>query len=425
VSILLFRATRQLLRDAHARMMVVFFAILYALGSMVLGGMLIITRMPGGYSAMVLWGNALGQGGWNYPGLLVVAPWGIVTLPFLATWGMVFVSIGVGVGISVGLLIAVRLVRDRRRAARAPGSVASVAGLTPAMIALVTLGACCSTTAAATAGVGLVAQASGTTVNSLLVNNWYLDVFQAVVVLIALLAQEMLLEVYGGLFGLRDSVVEPTPAPTASRSARMVGGVLRAALLVAGITWALAVLAEWTTVAPANAGAGLWFQWIAQHLIPAGLAIVAALCPRVVAGWLERVPHRIDVGIRVLLGVAGASLALWTPGQLAFSGAPGFLNELFAVGGLSGAFAPVTPVFAPGAALYLRWAFQYLLLGGFALAVAMRPRGVARPLRWSAGASPPPFDANVPGPGELRFPAIEASVIRNDSAALGSGVRPP
>ena len=429
LSILSFSATRSLLRQAHARMMVVFFAILYGLGSMALGGMLLITRLPGGYSYEILWGNALGQGSWNYPGFLLVAPWGIVTLPFLATWSMVLVSLGVGVGISVGILVTVRLVRERRRSVAAPGSVAAAAGLTPAMIALVTLGACCSTTAAATAGVGLVAQASGSNVSTLLVNNWYLDVFQVTVVAVALLAQELLLEVYGGLFGIGGSVGVASDAPSSAPRLTLglaVGGLLRAALLVAGITWSLAMVAEWTTLSPLNAGPVLWFQWIAQHLMVSVLAIVAALFPRTVAAWLARGATRAGVALRLGLAVAGGSLALWTPAPMAAAGAPGFLNELFATWNFPAEFAPVAPVFSPGAALYLRWGFQYLLLGGFALAALLAPKWVAQPLRASLG-DPTASDPNAPPtsdgePGEvLRFPPLERAPVRSETRSAITG----
>jgi hypothetical protein len=411
-------------------MMVVFFAILYAIGSMALGGMLIIARVPGGYSYKFLWGNALGQGPWNYPGFLLVAPWGIVTLPFLATWCMVLVSVGVGVGISVGILLAVRLVRERRRAATGPASVASVAGLTPAMIALVTLGACCSTTAAATAGVGLVAQASGTSVNNLLVNNWFLDVFQVSVVFVALLAQEMLLEVYAGLFGLSapdGSIGFAPPYSEVSRVRAVSGVVLRAALLVAGITWSLAMVAEWTTSPPQTAGSVLWFQWIVQHQVPAIFAILVALFPGTFVTLLERGQGTPVWILRGTLLVAGASLALWTPGPLAGAGAPGFLNELFAVGGLPAALSPVVPVYAPGVALYLRWAFQYLLLGGFALAASLVPRAAALPLRWSVGAvrtrrAPNGGFAEV---GFIPAPGAGSSIARANPTHVTTGVREP
>ncbi len=388
LSILSLSETRRFLRQFHARMMVVFFAVLYALGSMVLGGMLILTRVEGGYTAEVLWGSALGTGWWNYPGYLLVAPWGVISLPFLATWAMVVVSIGVGIGVSVAILIAVRLARDRRRSAAQPGSVGAVAGLTPAMIALVTLGACCSTTAAATAGVGLVAQSSGSTIDNLLINNWYLDLFQISIIGVALLAQEMILRIYGGLFGLSDAgrgapVPTPGPRPVTARSVAI--GVLRAALLLAGVTWSLAMFAEWTTISPATASAAMWFQWIFQHQLLAIFALAVALFPNSIARAFSNSARRsMGLVARTALLLGGFSLAVWVPGAVASAGAFGFANELFGALGLPAAWGSVAPVFAPGLALYLRWGFQYLLLGGFAIAVAIAPGRILGPLRWSA-----------------------------------------
>jgi hypothetical protein len=378
-SVLALSETRRFVRVGHARMMAAFFAILYALGSMVLGGMLILTRVPGGYTTEVLWGNVLGSGQWNYPGLLVVAPWGVLSLPFLATISMVLVSAGVGLGVAVAILISVRLVRDRRSGAAGAGGVGSVAGLTPAMIALVTLGACCSTTASATAGVGLVAQASGSTLNNLLINNWFLDVFQVAVVYVALMAQELLLRVYGGLFGLTalssghgTAVVS---APPLDRST-LAAGALRAALLLAGLTWSLAMFAEWAGGAspPLDSG-GLWFQWILQHQLLGDFAVVAALLPAATAAGFARFARGV-VPLRASLLVGGMSLALWTPPFLASAGAPGFFNELFGLGGLPVSWGAVSPVFGLGPPLLARWGFQYLLLGGFAIAVAVWPKRV-------------------------------------------------
>ncbi|MGA8543454.1 MAG: hypothetical protein WB947_07975 [Thermoplasmata archaeon] len=370
-------------------MMVVFFAILYALGMMVLGNMLILVRISGGYSWEILWGNALGQAPWNYPGFYLVAPWGVVTLPFLATWSMILVSIGVGIGVSMSLLIAARLIRDRRAGAVRPGSVVSVAGLTPAMIALVTLGACCSVTAAATAGVGLVAQTSGSTVNNLLVNNWYLDVFQVAVVFVALVASEMVLEVYGGLFGLEPrgeltGVAAAQPPPLTRRV--VAGAALRLTLLIAGVTWSLAGIAEWTTVSPTSASGAFWFQWIFQHQLLAGFAILAALFPGSMAAAFSRRPAGGPTfAVRVGLLVGGLSLAAWVPPALAAGGAPGFVNELFGVWGLPASWGAVAPIYSLGWALYLRWGIQYLFLGGFAVTAALFPRRTFAPIRWSIG----------------------------------------
>jgi len=413
--------------------MVVFFAILYALGSMVLGGMLIVTRVPGGYTSEVLWGNALGSGAWNYPGYLLVAPWGVISLPFLATWSMILVSIGVGIGVSVAILIAVRLVRDRRSSAAQPGSVGAVAGLTPAMIALVTLGACCSTTAAATAGVGLVAQSSGSTLNNLLINNWYLDLFQVSAIGIALFAQEMILEIYGGLFGLLPvGVAAPTAEPP-PLTAKTVGvGALRAVLLLAGMTWSLSMFAEWTAVNPATASAVLWFQWIFQHQLLAVLAITVALFPSATARALTRPASSPAVmALRAGLLLAGLSLAAWVPPTVASAGAPGFLNELFGVFGWPVAWGSVAPVFSPGLSLYLRWGFQYLVLGGFAIAVAIRPSAVLGALRWTSGGTGSPTGSDAAfGPVTPVSPSTGLSLgpvssIRRDPVPSAGGVREP
>ena len=431
LSILSLGETRALIRRSHVRMMAAFFAILYALGSMVLGGMLIVAHVSGGYGVEILWWNALGIGPWNYPGLLIVGPWGVLSLPFLATIAMLFVSIGVGMGITVGILLTVRLLRDRRNRRARGASVGTIAGLTPAMIALVTLGACCSTAAAATAGVGLVAQASGSTLYDLLVNNWFLDVFQIVVVFVALLAQELVLRVYGGLLGLgspRTSVpAAPAPEPT-TRGRLVAGATLRAALLAAGLTWALAAVAEWTTVPPTAGTASLWYQWLVQHELLAIFGVSVALLPAAALGLLvrERRSRRV-LALRTALGVAGISLLGWMPPMLASAGAPGLVNELLSVLGAPASYGAVAPVFAPGIALYLRWGFQYVLLGGFALAVSLRPDLALRPIGWSLGGV---ADTNSPTSLDLdSLPAatdpIGEPAVRSVGASGAPAVRPP
>ncbi len=412
--------TRRLIRTSHARMMVVFFGILYALGSMVLGGMLLLTHVRGGFTTEILWGNALGTGAWNYPGLLVVAPWGVVSLPFLATISMVVVSTGVGIGVSVALLIAAHLVRDRRRSAAGAGSVGSVAGLTPAMVALVTLGACCSTTAAASAGVGIVAQASGTTIDSLLINNWYLDVFQIAVMYVALLAQELVLRAYGGLLGLgADPVRLGTEVPPVRATGPVIGRTaVRAVLLLAGVTWSVGMFAEWAGASPSLSSGPLWFQWIFQHQLLADVAIVVALVPAAVGTALLARQRTLAVyALRAALLVAGLSLVAWTPAPVATAGAPGFLNEVFGALGLPATWGAVAPVFSPGLALYARWGFQYLLLGGFGLAIAIRPQRVLRPFLASPTASPS-WLGSVPT-------SREVSTTRSPPAPARASVRDP
>ncbi len=223
---------RSFLRTAHARVAVVFFAVLYLLGSLLAGGMLTFFPLGGGTTIEILTGSGgsgnvytfltgsgAGPGWWNYPGLLVLAPWGVLSLPLFATIAMIVVAVGVGYGMAVAAVLLFRLFRPRREELARTKAVGAATGLTPAMISLVTLGSCCSTTAAATAGVGLIADATGTTVANLLLNNWVLGVAQMVIVWVALIGQELLLRVYGGLLGVAPTAVaEPeTPAPAVRR----------------------------------------------------------------------------------------------------------------------------------------------------------------------------------------------------------------
>jgi len=379
---------RGYLRRSHARGLAAFVAVAYALGSMVLGGMLVLARYPGGYSFLVLRGNALGLQPWNYPGILIEAPWGFVVLPFAATLSMIVVSVGVGLGMTVAVLLSVHLIRARRAGAGRTAASGAIAGLTPAMIALVTLGACCSTTAAATAGVGLVAQASGSSTTNLLLNNWYLGLFQVVVVYVALIAQEMLLSLYGTLFAAGDpgfarSAAAPPPRPIDRRA--LATGALRIALVAAGVTWVLTAFADWTTVSPGAAGLGVWFNWVLEHWLVGGFAVFAALAPESArASLLSRASSVQHRAIPASLLIGAWTLGGWVPPPLAGMGVEGFGNELLGLLGAPATFGAVAPVFGAGWTLGFQWAFQYLLLAGFAGWVALRPRAV---LGWLAGPS--------------------------------------
>lgn len=388
---------RRYLRLSHGVGLAVLIALSYALGSMLLGGMLVFARFSGGYSVLLIPNNALGLQSWNYPGLLIEAPWGFVELPFFATVAMLLVSAGVGLGMAVAILLAARLVADRKSAAGRPAATSAVAGLTPAMIALVTLGACCSVTAGATAGVGLVADASGSSTTNLLLNNWYLGVFQIAVVYLALIAQELLLNVYGGLFGTRDPAFVPlarTRAPIDRRA--LASGALRAGLLAAGVTWILAVLAAWTTVNPATASASLWFGWVVQHWLIGGLAVVAALSPETLQkAGPAFVTSRPGLALRGLLLLGAWSLAVWVPPPIAGAGVAGFGNEVLGLLGAPAAVGAVSPAFGWGVALALRWTFQYLLLASFAAAVGWSP---TRVLDWLSEPDPRSLRNSVAGP---------------------------
>jgi hypothetical protein len=399
------REVRGYIRRSRAIAMAVFIALVYALGSMVLGGMLVFARFSGGYSVLLLWGNALGLQSWNYPGLLIEAPWGIIVLPFFATLSMILVSAGVGMGMAVAILLGVQQIRNRRTSAGRPAATGTIAGLTPALIALVTLGACCSTTAAATAGVGLVAQASGSSTSNLLLNNWYLGVFQVVVVYVALIAQELLLRVYGKMFAANDPAfaiaTTPSVGPLDRRS--LATAVLRAALIAAGVTWSLAVFADWTTTGPSAASAALWFNWLVEHWLIGGFAVFVALSPRAVQRWaLSGAFTQVGRLFRAALCLGAGTLALWVPPPLAGAGVEGFGNELLGALGVASSWGAVAPAFPWGVALALRWGFQYLLLAGFALAVAAVPGPV---LSWLSEPRPFVGTRGIAGPTPSAPPA--------------------
>ena len=375
VSLLTLREIRGYIRGHHALAMMVTFVVLYALASMVIGGMLVFADFGGGYVVQFLWGNTHGTEPWLYPALLIIAPWGVVALPFFQTVAMVIVSIGVGLGMTVAVLLGLDLIRNRRRASARPASAGTIAGLTPAMIALVTLGACCSTTAAATAGVWVVAQVSGSTSENLLYNNWLLGAFQIGVVWVALIAQEIVLGIYGGLLGLRGE------APVASRYVVppidrrfLAATALRIALLVGGVTWSLAMLVAWTQPFPPGPAAAMPFNGIVEHQVPALLAILAALFP---LGTYRTITHTFrnlfGSALRGLFDLGGVLLLIGAPPPLAAAGIEGFGNELLGLLGLPAGGGAVPPVFPWGPDLAFRWGLQYLLLGGFALAVGLYP----------------------------------------------------
>jgi hypothetical protein len=431
LSLLALREVRKYIRKSHAVMMTVTFAVLYALGSMVMGGMLVLFSERGGYTVGVLWGNPLGQSPWLYPGLIVSAPWGVLTLPFFGTLSMIIVSIGVGIGMAVAVLLVIALVRNRGSSGRA-SSVGSAAGLTPTMLALVTLGACCSTTAAATAGVGLVASVSGSNTDNLLLNNWFLGVFQIAIVWVALLAQELVLRVYSGILGLSEPGIRTTYIGPRYSSRFLTGSLLRVALLVGGVTWSLTMLVEWTSTGPFNASAALWFRWIVQHQLPAFLAIMAALFPAGTARALTGAMRATGRGLlRGGLLLAGITLVAGAPPPLAGWGIEGLGNEAMGVLGYSASMGAVTPVFPPGLDLAFRWGLQYLLLGGLAIAVALVPDRAFAPLGWTLGHTvtevtrAPATDASSPGaPARTTFDREKAPAV-DSSAPQGCAAEGP
>jgi hypothetical protein len=323
---------------------------------------------------------------WNYPGVLILAPGGVVALPFLSTITMIVVSIGVGLGMTAGVRLAFVLLRQRRREQAGAGLVSSLSGLTPAMIALLTLGACCSTSAAAAAGIGAVAQASGTTYNQLLANAWYLNVFQVAVLGVALLAQEQLLAVYGSLGGGGSAPVDAAGPPAVPRSVRATVPAVgaRVLLLSVGTLWALSALLAWAIASPTGASipsAALVGGWVLQKWLVGGIAVAAALAPiALLEAGTRGSLRRLAPMLRGLLFASGATLAIGAPPPLNGWGVSGFVNQLLGFAGAPGSLGGASPPPVGGAALGATWGLFYLLLGGFAMALALRPRALLQRL---------------------------------------------
>jgi hypothetical protein len=374
------RRSRSLVRRPRFFLLAIAIAVVYALIAMVVGTMLQVFSPPAHLSSFWVILTS-GTPAWDYPALLAVNPYFILALPFLPTVFMVLTSAGVGLGMTVAVILSANLLRRRRSASARPATVGTAAGLTPAMIALITLGACCSTTAAATAGIGIAAQATGTSTVTLLANTWYLGVFQLAILYVALLAQEQLLTVYGAVVSSPAGIDSVTVAPPPLDRRFAAGALLRVALLAAGVTWCLAMVAQWLTVSPATASPGMWASWLLQHQLIGFSAIFAGLFPlptyraflRLTSSWAGLV-------LRALLVVAGISLAFGVPPPLAATGWHGFLNELLGTAGVPIATGGVAPGLPWGVALGLRWAAQYLLLGSFTIALGLRPLVTLRPI---------------------------------------------
>jgi hypothetical protein len=396
------RRTRALVQGAHARALVAFIAVGYALVALVVGLMLEIG--PTGVSVTTVWIYGVGSGSpaWNYPAVLVIAPGWILALPFLATISMALVSAGVGLGMAAGIVLGVRLIRARR--AQGSATASTLAGMTPAMIALLTLGACCSTSAAAAAGIGAVAQASGSTYDQVLANSWYLNVFQLGVLAVALLAQEQLLTIYGTLVADGGSGA-PAVASDPLR-ATMPIRVLRLALVVAGTLWALSGLLA--LVSPPSGGGSVAYSVgillqrgvvgmtaLAVGLVPGRLAAAAKLgWARSMAPWLRGT--LLAVGFSVLVAV---------PPPLTEWGLAGWGNQVLGALGVPSQWGGASVLPATGINLLLLWVAFYGLLGGFAVVLALRPHRVfaqfpptarGESLPGATGSAPSPTTGSTP-----------------------------
>lgn len=377
---------------AHLSVLVI--ATVFAVLALLIGGMLVLLPTQGAFTAEVIWWGAP-TSWWYYPELLVVQPWGVLQLPFLPTVAMVLVSAGAGLGATV----AVRSVWRLRRTTTSrdlPASAAGVAtGIAPGIASVATLGACCCTTCASLGGVALVAAASGSSVGALLQTEWYLPLFQVGLVYALLLGQEISLR--------RASPTCDVPVRVDVRF--VVSSVLRVALILAGVTWSLAMFVEWGTEDPVTASAGTWYHWLFEHQLLSLTAIGLGMFPRAVDRFVQAFrSHPAWVALRGTLVVAGTTWGLWVPPVLVSAGIGGLLNEVFGAVGLPAAWGAIPPDVAYGPPLLFHWIFQHALVSGYAIAMGVAPEAALRPLRWSAG--------EARGRGGPALPGAEGTVTR-------------
>jgi hypothetical protein len=393
-SLLTLRGTRSLLAGLRYRILVGLIGVGYTIGAMLIGGMLYIPSHP----LRLGWFFYIYPSGpgpsWIYPAILAGGPSFQVVLPLFSGILMTLSAAGVGLGMSLAVLLGVRLMRHRRAGLLRPTVVGSAAGLTPAMIALITLGACCSTTAAATAGIGLAAQSSGTSTAAVLANAWYLGVFQVVVIYVALIAQEQLLSVYGLLLG-GPTVGPPPPRDEAGTPSRLGwqgagSAILRIALVTAGITWSLSMFTDWFTTPPVSASAATWLGWTFQHQVPGILAVLVALFPAGALAFWAKLPRRgWALAIRGILVGSGLALLTWIPAPLSGAGPAALGNELLGFWGFPASWGAVAPPSLDLIGLSLRWAFQFALLGIVAVATGISPETTLKPLLQSSAVGVP------------------------------------
>jgi hypothetical protein len=406
-SLLLLRETRRTLRGTPGRLLFGSVSIAYLFISLLAGRMLVLGRTGQTSTTFAIF--ASGYPSWNYPELAIIAPNGILVLPYLSAVTMALVSVGVGLGMSASVVLAFHLVRSRRRGGGVSGLLSGVEGLSPAMIAALTLGACCSTTAASTAGIGLAAQASGTTLDNLLANTWFLNLLQVFVLGLALLAQEQLIRVYGTVLGVTPPGKERRAVLPRWSVRLLLSGLARVALLFAGAIGALGIFVAWTLVNPVSSGPVAWGFWLLAYELVAIFAIAAALAPVGVSELLRSATNRSRArALRGALFASGLLLLLGVPAPFAGGATHGWLNELLGALGAPASWGAIHPSEALGLALYLRWAFAYLLLGGFAVATAVAPGHVLVPL---AASQAPPSSTTADASGALSRESPPASSI--------------
>lgn len=193
--------TRALLRSRGGYGLASAIAVAYGLLSMLSTGMV---RADGGPVARVVWETPPS----GDPVILLSGLGWSATLPLEGLGLTILVALATGVGLGAAVAVSLRLRAGACSAKIGTTSAATVAALAPAMMALVTLGACCSTVAAAASGLVGGTGSSQLALGPITVPTLFLGVGQLGLLAVALSAQERLFRMFGDLLRL-----EPGPSP--------------------------------------------------------------------------------------------------------------------------------------------------------------------------------------------------------------------
>ncbi|MEM3637941.1 MAG: hypothetical protein QXX17_04260 [Conexivisphaerales archaeon] len=349
-----------MLASSTGKVLWLFFSTLFALASMVLGGMLAIVPSDATKVYIVYPGIPV----WDYPMLWIDFHRIVFAFPFLPTIFMILISAGVGLGSAVTAMLLMASRKNVNLQVSAVGSVPVITGLS-------TVGACCCTTCLSTAGVAVVASVSSVPTWQILLNDWYLGLFQLVIVFFSLIVLERELMVNQGICDVQYS-----------RKKVALSTILRISLLIAGITWSLAMLVEWGDTSPVTASPATWYHWLFEHQLLSLFAIGAAFSPSKVYSFLKHGGLQVRM-LKAGLVIAAITWGLWVPQPLVSAGLGGFLNELFGYLNLPASLGAAAPDSALGAALLFHWLFQHELLSMFALLASLSTDSIFAGLLWS------------------------------------------
>lgn len=248
-------------------------------------------------------------------GFVVRGVWGTLNLPLVTSAVMALIALAVGLGMAAGLVLSWRVFRAVRSPSARESLLGPLASLTPAMVALLTLGACCSTVAAAAAGLG--GSSGMVTIGSQLGNGWFLTVTQAVILAISLLAQDRVAQMFPRLS--KSPASERTPSRVRSADRRSHPEPLPVSSYK--LLFRLAV-ASWTgafllVVLPSPGSPG-WTESLLEipaARLPAVLALLGlSIIPIALLAWSSSDGLRGDLPtLRLALMMAGLTVVLGAP----------------------------------------------------------------------------------------------------------------